>query len=45
MIGMSLSMQRLNAVASATCRPFSSTSRWVISVNIFASGNSRGSAS
>ena len=44
MIGMLLSMQRLNAVASATLRPFSSTSRWEISWNIAADGSSFGSA-
>ena len=41
---MPLSMHRLNAVASATARPRSMTSRWVIAVIISASGCDRGSA-
>ena len=44
MIGIALSMQRLNAVASATLRPCSSASRWVISSYILASGSILGSA-
>src|SRR5690606_37600129 len=44
MIGILLSMQRLNAVASATLSPCSSTSRWVISSYSFASGSTLGSA-
>ncbi len=44
MIGILLSMQRLNAVASATFRPCSSTSRWVISSYSLASGSTLGSA-
>ena len=44
MIGIRLSMHRLNAVASATFSPCSSTSRWVISSYSFASGSAFGSA-
>src|SRR4051794_9816677 len=44
MIGIRLSMQRLNAVASATARPCSSASRWVISSYILASRSILGSA-
>src|SRR4051794_22785417 len=43
-MGMPLSMHRLNAVASATARPRSMTSRWVIAVISSASGLVRGSA-